>query len=340
MAIWLDLARIAVRSTFRRSDQKLDFPDKSALCPKVQIFAVRTSESRSQVLYIDHFQYQVRWKMTGEEGDPFGGPRWHWPSKRSNFEKKSLITKTVKIAEKVTFFSFTLEKPRKSAIFLPPERQNYRLFRSTFPTVVWPFFSIFLRSKIPKFSHFFSDSGNRKKSCPDTKSRKSHFSGKVRIFEILVARQDFCGLRRIPFKVPKSRLFRDFPDFCDFSDFSENSGFFKISGFPDFSGNVQKVRFWTPQNSTFELPKSSGFRTFRTKVSDMKSSVNMRPVSWNISIFFCVFCVQKKWKNISLWPQPPSNCWLVYAVGSLRPDSFQHVTCHMARFWMRQNIAI
>ena len=24
---------------------------------------------------IDHFQYQVRWKMTGEEGDPFGGPR-------------------------------------------------------------------------------------------------------------------------------------------------------------------------------------------------------------------------------------------------------------------------
>ena len=45
----------------------------------------RTRKSTSQVLYIDHFQLPPRWKMTGEEGDPFGGRRWHWPSKPCNF---------------------------------------------------------------------------------------------------------------------------------------------------------------------------------------------------------------------------------------------------------------
>ena len=30
---------------------------------------------RIPCVLIDHFQYQVRWKMTGEDGDPFGGRR-------------------------------------------------------------------------------------------------------------------------------------------------------------------------------------------------------------------------------------------------------------------------
>ena len=32
-------------------------------------------ESAPRCLYIDHFQLPPRWKMTGEEGDPFGGRR-------------------------------------------------------------------------------------------------------------------------------------------------------------------------------------------------------------------------------------------------------------------------
>ena len=125
---------------FRTDRQVLSRPADLSESPEIWS---QGPKSGTPCVLIDHFQYQVRWKMTGEDGDPFGGPRWHWPSKRSNFEKKSLITKIVKIAEKGTFFSFTLEKPRKMALFLPPKVQNYRHLRSSIPTVFWPFFSIF-----------------------------------------------------------------------------------------------------------------------------------------------------------------------------------------------------
>ena len=117
--------------------------------------AVRRSDPRIWPLYIDHFQLPPRWKMTGQDWDPFGKSRWHWPSKTRDFEKNLLITETLKIAEKGTFFCFTLKKVEKMALFLPPPIEICRHLRRVVPTAYRPKFSIFLTSQKPKFLRFF-----------------------------------------------------------------------------------------------------------------------------------------------------------------------------------------
>ena len=132
----------------------------------------------------------------------------------------------------------------------------------------------------------------------------------------------------VAFGTPKSRLFRDFRDFCDFCDFCDFSGFRKISGFPDFGGHVQKVRFLAPQNSTFEVPKVQDFghsgHKFRTWIP-----VSTWTCVWCLyaHIFLCFLLAKKNGKIYLFGLNHLSNCWLLNAVGSLRPDSFQHVTC-------------
>ena len=87
-------ARIAVLAPRSRNPVRTGFgtwgPDRQVLSrpadPDLRSRnPVRTRKSWSQVLLIDHFQLPPRWKMTGQEGDPFGGPRWHWPSKPCDF---------------------------------------------------------------------------------------------------------------------------------------------------------------------------------------------------------------------------------------------------------------
>ena len=114
---------------------------------------------------------------------------------------------------------------------------------------------------------------------------------------------------------PKSRDFRDFAKksrFCRFLRFWHFLHFFrkfsKISKsrlFPDMSGNVQKLRFWTPQTAQLWGPKISTFGHFLdTSFEIWQVSSDPTCGLWYV-LFFWVFCVQKNWKNISLWPQPP-----------------------------------
>ena len=91
------LARFAVRSTFWPDPRKWPlwrvWPQRLVGGPsgdvrsetwirgliqvltKVARWTSDLPESASQVLYIDHFQLPPWWKMTGEDGDPFGGRR-------------------------------------------------------------------------------------------------------------------------------------------------------------------------------------------------------------------------------------------------------------------------
>ena len=156
LRVWPDLARSAVRTNFpgfRRSGQL--WP-KLADLPESPKSWLRPQNLGPRVLYIDHFQLPPWWKMTGEEGDPFRGPRWHWPSKRRDFEKNLLITKSRIQPEKRTFFSFTPKNGRKSAVFLTPELKKCPLLRSSISSWYSTFFRLFWGSKIPKILHFFS----------------------------------------------------------------------------------------------------------------------------------------------------------------------------------------
>ena len=56
-----------------RSDQGSAGPTSDLV--RTLIRTLRPAKTWSQALYIDHFQLPPWWKMTGEEGDPFRGPR-------------------------------------------------------------------------------------------------------------------------------------------------------------------------------------------------------------------------------------------------------------------------
>ena len=65
-------SQTAVRTVWPESARKCDsgqIPGSDRIWP---LWRVRPGQTRTQGLYIDHFQYPPRWKMTGEEGDPFG----------------------------------------------------------------------------------------------------------------------------------------------------------------------------------------------------------------------------------------------------------------------------
>ena len=92
--VWRDSAGLA------RNPQKVDFLRKVAIlrilqksadsalfaksrdsaglapnsCQDLKV-APKPAKPGFQVLYIDHFQLPPRWKMTGEDGDPFRGRR-------------------------------------------------------------------------------------------------------------------------------------------------------------------------------------------------------------------------------------------------------------------------
>ena len=316
--------------TWHQSGQVLSRPVDLVSGPEKSCQVRKIGPTR---VLIDHFQLPPWWKMTGQDGDPFGGRRWHWPSKRSNFEKNLLITETVKIAEKGTFFSFILENRWKLTIFLPPRSEICRHLRRVVPTAYSTIFPIFRGVKISKFSHFFWPSGNRQNSCPDTNFRKSHFSGKVEIFWILAPDKDFGRFRMVAFKVPKIRHFRNFLDFCDFCDFCWFLRFRTISGFLDFSGNCPKSTILDSSKVDFWGPKISRFLT----ISDMRRGheIQCQHATCVVSIctYFFVFFGNKKYEKIYHFGlNHLSNCWLVYAVGSLRPDSFHHYVCNMVSF--------
>ena len=274
--------------------------DLAGLAPSAD-FAVRTRKSTSQVLYIDHFQLPPRWKMTGEEGDRFGGRRWHWPSKPCNFAKNLLITKTVKIAEKGTFFSFTLEKVEKLTIFLPSRSEICRHLRRVVPTAYRPKFRKFWGPEKSKFSHFFWHSGNPEISCPDTNLRKSALSRKVEILAILVSGTRFRDLTYGSTLEAKKSIFSRFSGFSGFLWFL---WFFRISQNFRISGLFRKCRESTILDTSeldFWGPKNSRFRTFRTQVSDIDSSVDRGHVCGIICTYFSEFFVCKKIGKIYLF---------------------------------------
>ena len=179
-----------------------------------------------QVLYIDHFQLPPRWKMTGEDGDPFRGRRWHCPSKRSIFEKNLLFTKTAKIAEKGTFFSFTQKNRWKSLFFYPPKSDFCRLPRRVVPTAHSTFLQFFLKRE--------SAHQTRKLRVMSQTLRKSGLSKIVKIFKFFDFSRfcenpkifDFFGffvILHVPYSNHQNRnfsqLFATFVDFADFVDF-------------------------------------------------------------------------------------------------------------------------
>ena len=262
---------------------------------------VRTRNPDLPGVLIDHFQLPPWWKMTGQEGDPFGGPRWHWPSKRRDFEKNLLITKSLKIAEKGTFFSFTLRKVEKLTIFLPSRSEICRHLRRVVPTAYRPKFRKFWGPRKSKFSHFFWTSGGPKISCPDTNLRKSALSRKVEILAILVSGTRFRDLTYGSLLGPKISRFPDFSGFLRFLRFLR---FFRISQDFRISGLFRTCRESTIFGTSeldFWGPKNSRFRTFRTQVSDMESSVDRGHVCGIICTYFSVFFVCKKNGKIYLF---------------------------------------
>ena len=195
------------------------------------------------------------------------------------------------------------------------------------------FFSVFLRG--PK-------SGNFRIFCDFLGPEKSRFFGlrtALRTDLPNLPKVDFLAIwlvlslrRMVLAKVPKIAKISIFPDFSDFSTFCGFLRFFRIllifqdsTGFPEtvnFPDICQKVWFWTAQNLTFEV---SNFRTFWTSVS----TCGMRHETAYVGCYMCYFSeffASKKIGKIYLFGlNHLSNCWLVYAVGSLRPDSYPYV---------------
>ena len=209
-------------------------------------------ESRFQALYIDHFQLPPWWKMTGEDGDPFRGRRWHWPSKRSNFEKNLLITKSLKIAEKGTFFSFTPRKCRKSAIFLPPRSDFCRHLRRSDDTAASTNFRFFEGAKKSKILALFSDSGKSRNLVSELDS--GHPDGPAKV-ATLASGQRFQPGPYETLQMAKISTFRENSRFCGFSGFLH---FFEIlqifvifADFWHFRKCPKKSIFWTPKPDFF-----------------------------------------------------------------------------------------
>ena len=200
-----------------------------------------------QALYIDHFQLPPRWKMTGEDGDPFGKSDWHWPSKRRDFEKNLLITKSLIIAEKGTFFSFTPKKSQKLTIFLAPPIEICRHLRRVVPTAYRPIFRFFWgsknRKKIDFFWYFFGTSGEHffwspDGILPDPGSGQNHGSGQICGFWQVLYGPSQSG-QKVDF-LHFSYFFEILLFFVIFADFRDFWTFATFLDFRDFSGNLYK----------------------------------------------------------------------------------------------------
>ena len=253
--------------------------------------------------------------MTGEDGDPFRKGRWHWPSKRRDFEKNLLITKHAKIADFATFFSFTLEKCRKSTFFLGPPRRFYRLLRPSISTVHSSNFRFFWGVRNVDFFAIFSISGTCQKVArilPEpgfrpARSRSQTCQNLARNLPGLATCQNLPDL-------PESKIFaifwifaifHDFRDFRDFSGFSRFLWFLRFLTISDRSWHVQKVEILDTSDAICEVSKSWDFWHVRCRVSSLDSVQSDHYVGGFDMQYFMVFLCTKKWENISLWPQPP-----------------------------------
>ena len=207
----------------------------------------------------------------------------------------------LKIAEKGTIFCFTLEKVEKSAFFLPPPIEICRHLRRVVPTAYRAIFRKFWGPEKSKFSHFFWHLGNPEISCPDTNLQKSALSRKVEILAILVSGTRFRDLTYGSLLGPKKSTFSGFSGFLRFLWFL---WFFRISQDFRISGLFRKSRESTILDTSeldFWGPKNSRFRTFRTQVSDMESSVDRNHVCGIICTYFSEFFVCKKIGKIYLF---------------------------------------
>ena len=279
-----------------------------------------------QVLYIDHFQLPPRWKMTGEDGDPFRGRRWHCPSKRSIFEKNLLFTKSLKIAEKGTFFSFTPKNRWKSLFFYPPKSDFCRLPRRVVPTAHSTFLSIFFKRE--------SALQTRKLRAKSPTCGLSGLSKIVKNFKNFTFSR-FCEnpkilrffwffvIRHVPYTNRQNRNFSqlfatfvDFADFVDFCKFLDFSRFRKTRNFSSFgtrSWHVQNLvselvcryDIRDTQNPSLRCPKVANFCIHAASESCTFRVVKTIALGELCLLFFWVFETSKNWKNISLWPQPP-----------------------------------
>ena len=207
----------------------------------------------------------------------------------------------LKIAEKGTIFCFTLEKVEKSAFFLPPPIEICRHLRRVVPTAYRPKFRFFWGPEKSKILHFFWHLRDPEISCPDKDFQKSALLRKVPKSGDLVSGTRFQDLTYGSLWDAKNSTFRTFSRFLRFSGFL---WFFRISQDFRISGLFRKRRESTILDTSeldFWGPKNSRFRTFRTQVSDIDSSVDRGHVCGIICTYFSEFFVCKKIGKIYLF---------------------------------------
>ena len=306
------LSRMAVRTNRGLSDRTSPNWQVWRDLSKSRFFGVGPAKPWIQVLYIDHFQLPPRWKMTGQDGDPFGDLRWRWPSKRSNFEKNLLIQKSRIQPEKRTFFSFTLENPRKSAFFFASDLCCMPRGAIIDLHGIQHFFSIFLGGQKSRNFRNFSDFSGPEKSrffwLPTAVRTDLPNLPKSR----LLARWLDLSLRRMvlakPAKPAKISTFGQKSTFWRFCDFSGFFGFFRIcqdlSGFAtfrtfaDFSANLTKSTILDTSKPDVWGPKISLLfgHLFRHAATHETACVGCDICA----IFLSFLCAKKLEKYISL----------------------------------------
>ena len=175
-----------------------------------------------------------------------------------------------------------------SSFLGPPEVRKFRLF-----------FDFFGRSEIVSGqqsgrSEPGSDrSADLAKTCPDS---------------------DSGWTRMVPFKVPKTRLFAILPDFVIFVIFCDFSRFSRFWHFCQNSGNL-------PKSTILRCQKSRDFLLLFGHRFECATCVIRPRCVLNMYYFSEFFDSKKIGKIYHFGLNHLSNCWLVYAVGSLRPDS-------------------
>ena len=193
--------------------------------------------------------------------------------------------------------------------------------------------------------------------CPDCQKFRnfSIFSifrdfAKIRKFSIFF---DFLWFGMYPTQTTRIATFRNFWHFCGFCRFCR---FLQIFGFFRISQKSQLFEFWEqiltcPESCCQNMSAGTTFVTLQTRVWVSKSFQLLRTCSIRKLIVsscqrtvvleccasnFFEFLRRQKIEKIYLFGHNHlSNCWLVYAVGSLRPNA-HHDTCKMVRFFDEQ----
>ena len=232
----------------------------------------------------------------------------------------------LKIAEKGTIFCFTLEKVEKSAFFLPPRSEICRHLRRVVPTAYRPKFRFFWGPEKSKILHFFWHLRDPEISCPDKDFQKSGLLRKVAKSRDFVSGQRFQQVTYGSLWDAKNSTFRTFSRFLRFSGFL---WFFRISQDFEISGLLRTC----PESTTFGTSELDFWGPKKFKISDIPDISFGHGIQCRhgleigvICTYFFVFFVCKKNEKIYLFGlNHLSNCWLLNAVGSLRPIQFQHV---------------